>query len=173
MIFLNEKTVIIHRQAVILSACGLASTPIPPTATPEPPGICGTLTGSEGAIIGAEITLETYQDEACVNLAEAKDLSESERQQLDDCSGVYAMTTSDAEGQYRFSEVSPGWYKLTFTWDLSQKPDSPFPFEVRNGFLIAYYEINTTPISYSALALGDIFKFAGEEDLIINFNYGK
>jgi hypothetical protein len=154
---------------VLLSGCA----PAPPTATLEPPTVLGTLIGDDGAIVGAEITLETYQDEACVKLAEATELSDAEKKQLDDCSSDYASTTSNAEGQYRFSEVTPGWYKLRFTWVLNQKPDILFPVEFKNGFLIAYYETKTAPIVYSALALGDIFQFSGEEDMVINFDYGK
>jgi hypothetical protein len=140
----------------------------------EPPSVFGTLIGSDGAIIGAEITLETYQDEACVKLAEASELSDAEKKQLDDCSSDYASTTSNAEGQYRFSEVASGWYRLSFTWVLNQKPDLLLPLEFKNGFLIAYYLTKSTPELYSALALGDkIFQYSGEEDMVINFDYGK
>jgi hypothetical protein len=158
---------------VLLSGCAPASTSLPPTATPEPPTVFGTLIGSDGAIAEAEITLETYQDEACVKLAEATELSDAEKKQLDDCSSDYASTTSNAEGQYKFSEVTPGWYKLSFTWILNQKPDLLLPLDFKNGFLIAYYETNTTPKVYSALALGEIFQFSGEIDMVINFDYGK
>lgn len=166
--------------AVLLSGCAPASTPLPSTATPIPPTatlepftVLGTLIGSDGAIIGAEITLKTYQDETCVKLAEATELSDAEKKQLDDCSSDYASTTSNAEGQYRFSEVAPGWYKLNFTWVLNQKPDMLFPLEFKNGFLIAYYETTSAPIVYSAFALGEIFQFSGKKDMIINFDYGK
>ena len=151
---------------VLLSGC----TPAPPV---EPPTVLGTLIGNDGAIVEAEITLETYQDEACVKLAEVTELSDAEKKQLDDCSSDYASTTSNAEGQYRFSEVTPGWYRLRFTWVLNQKPDTFLPIEFKNGFLIAYYETKTAPITYAALAQGDIFQFSGEEDMVINFDYGK
>jgi len=159
---------------ILLVGCGAPlATPIPPTATPEPPAVFGTLIGPEGAIIEAKITLKTYQDEACVKLAETTKLSDAEKKQLDDCSSDYASTTSNAEGQYRFSKVTPGWYKLRFTWVLNQNPDTFSPLEFKNGFLIAYFETKTAPIVHSALALGDIFQFSGEEDMVINFDYGK
>jgi hypothetical protein len=148
------------------------ATPIPPTATLKPPAVSGTLIGSDGAIAGAEVTLKTYRDEACVKLAEATELSESETEQLDECSSEFASTTSDTQGQYRFPDVSPGWYKLSFSWTLAQKPDVMFPIDFRDGFLIAFYETNTSPKVYSALALGEIFQFSGKEDMIIDFNYG-
>lgn len=147
-------------------------TPEPPTLTPEPPTIFGELIGPEGAIEGAKVTLETFQDEDCVKLAESTTaLSESDKELLDECSGEFGSITSDAEGQYRFSGVNPGWYKLNFYWILSEKPASMLPLEFRDGFLIAYLTSTTTPREYSALAQGDIFYFSGEEDLPINFNY--
>jgi len=149
---------------VLLSGCAPASTPSTPST------VLGTLIGSDGAIVGAEVTLETYQDEACVKLAKATELSDAEEKQLDDCSSDYASTTSNAEGQYRFPEVVPGWYKLRFKWVLNNKPDSVLPLEFKNGFLIAYFETKTTPIVYTALAQGDIFQFSGEEDKVINFD---
>lgn len=150
---------------LLISGCGLQTT--------HTPTILGTLSDSNGAIVDAEVTLVSYEDEACVNLSEKSELTDSESQQLDSCSGDYATVTSDDEGNFEFSEISPGWYKLHIAWFLSQKPSSPFPFEVRNGYLIAYYEVNTNPTTYSALALGDIFQFSGEEDFVINFDYGE
>ena len=172
---MNQKSMqkgMIVALTILLVGCGAPlTTPIPPTATPEPPAVFGTLIGPEGAIIEAKITLQTYQDESCVKLAEASKLSESDKNQLEICLSDFASTTSDTEGQYRFPEVSPGWYKLIFRWELSKELEYILPFEVRDGFLIAYFNTTQTPIKYYASAQGDIFYFSGMEDMVIDFDY--
>ena len=61
---------------------------IPPTAThtPTPSTISGQLTGPEGPIVKAKISLETYGNEECIKLANSTvELSEQEKKQLEDC----------------------------------------------------------------------------------------
>ncbi len=136
----------------------------------EAPTVHGKLTYSSRPINGAKVSLEAYRDEACVKLSENTELSDAEEQELDECTSDYATTTSNAEGQYEFSDVEPGWYKLSFDWILDGEPDSQFPFEIVNDFLIAYYETDSSPKKYSALAQAlTKFYFTGEEDIVIDF----
>ena len=116
----------------LLSGCG------PGLISDSPPAISGTLIYSSRPIEGAEVSLVAYQDEDCVKLARGVGLSESEKQQLDECSSDYAITKSNIEGDYLFSDVEPGWYSIMFDWDLNDKPDSPHGIEWINNFLVYY-----------------------------------
>lgn len=139
------------------------------SAPAKAPSLHGRLSAG-GPIVGAELTLEQYQDEACATLAEGSSLTDSEKKQLESCTSDFANTTSDSNGAYEFSAVPPGWYRLIFTWVENKKPDSSLSFEFKNNFLIFHYQNKNTPNVYSALAQGEIFQFKGT-DMIINFDY--
>jgi hypothetical protein len=158
-------------------------TPIPPTVTPESPSILGTITGPDegepigppyGPLAGAQVYLRIYQDEECVNLANSTtELSEQEKEQLEDCMHE-TMTTSDEKGQYRFSNVSPGWYRLMIEWELDGAPniDPDVLFQIRHGFFVVTFETDETPKKHFARALQEeIFYFPGSENLVIDFDY--
>jgi hypothetical protein len=158
---------------LFLSGCVSGETIVSQATSPqetEAPTIHGKLTYSSRPINGAKVSLEAYRDEACVKLSENTELSEGEEQELDECTSDYATTTSNAEGNYEFSDVEPGWYKLMFDWVLDGEPDSQWPFEIVNDFLISYYETESSPKKYSALAQSlTKFYFTGEEDIVIDF----
>jgi len=152
------------------------STPTPtPSPTPVPPTVLGELMDTEGAIIGAEIKLTKYQDEDCVNLAKSGEtLSDSDMQNFEACvTPDFASTTSGTEGEYRFSNIEPGWYHMDITWTLSKNPrrGTDYQGDLDMRYLILYLVSNTTPKVYSAWASGPIFYFSGEGDMVINFNY--
>lgn len=138
---------------------------------PEARRISGRLVGPEGPIAGGEVSLKSFADEACVELANATTPpAPADEGRLEACSGEFGSTTSDGDGRYAFTGVPPGWYKLDVQWDLRDRPSVGIPFEVRDGYLIAYFERGSPP-EYSALAQGEIFRFSGEEDMVVDFDY--
>jgi len=155
------------------------STPTPtltPSPTPVPPTILGELIDTEGAIIGAEITLTSYEneDEVCIEITRSGttlSIARKEGLGLEECITPpdFASTISGTDGQYRFSNISPGWYRMDIVWKLSKNPRRQNDFE--GDFFILYLVSKKTPKEYSGLAIGHIFYFSGKEDTIINFNY--
>lgn len=161
--------------SILVSGCGpgqlFGPTPTP-TSTPIPLGIAGQLVGLDGPIGGAKVSLHFYTDQACVDLFKKEQPSEEEKKQLDECAYELTSTTADQNGEYKFSDISDGWYRLDLEWTFSQKP--PFPLEIRDGFLIVWLESNGTPKVYKAVASQmDIFEFSGEEQKIVNFDYNQ
>lgn len=153
------------------------ATPIPPTATPEPPAISGTLLGNEGVMKDAQVSLTSYQDEACVKLGNSTtQLSASEEQQLKECRKELTTTTTDAQGQYKLSDIKPGWYSLRINWILSKQPDELglMSIATRDGFLTILGESKETSGKYIGIATqNNPFYFSGEESMTVNFDYNK
>lgn len=146
------------------------------------PAISGKLIDvSEGAIKGAEVALSTLRKGSdCAKLASAPvPVSDSEKQQLEECFIDYILTTSNTRGQFKFSHVKPGWYWLNIKWDLSKSPENPgmgFNWETKGNFLIVFSQ-EENPVArpskkHRALAHKvDKFYFSGERDMVINFEY--
>jgi len=160
-------------------------TPIPPTATmlvptetPLPtdnPSIFGTILGRitdlDGPVAGAEITLKSFQDEACVKLAESTGgLSEEEKKQLDTCSKEVAQVTSNTDGKYEFPNISPGWYSLSIFWKLKGTSED-YVNLLDDEFVVVALNLNG---EYSVLAIQKaIFRFSAEEPMTIDLNLSK
>ena len=154
--------------------------PPTPTSTAAPPAILGTLRGTEGPLVGAELELQTFQDEACVKLAEATKLSDTEKKQLESCSKTFATLKADETGQFRFSNTPPGWYKLIVSWSMDRLPPNvsmpsagpQMAFDFYDDFLIFIWKPQNST-GYRVTAQGKIFRFTGQESYVINFDYRK
>jgi hypothetical protein len=149
-----------------------SDTPVPPSVTPTPEAITihGTLTWSDGPMEGAEVELESFVDQACVDLANSTtQLTDEDKARLEECSGVQVSTTTDGRGAFEFTDLAPGWYKLNFRSKLKQAPEIAMPLDFRDGFVIAYFVSSSG--EYSMLALGQIFQYSGDEALTIDFDY--
>ena len=155
----------------------LTPTAVPPTATAEPPALFGTLLGLDGPMQQAEVTLTFYPGEACEKLAtSADDLSEADQQQLTACSQALAPTRADEQGRYRITELTPGWYSLSLSWTLSQKPDQLglMSMAFRNGFLTVLGESTDNPGTYVGIAvMNDPFYYSGTEAQQVDFDYNQ
>jgi len=158
------------------------STSIPPTptSTAAPPAILGELQGTEGPLAGAELELQAFQDEACVKLAEATQLSDTEKKQLESCSKTFATLKADEIGQFRFSNIPPGWYKLIVSWSIDKLPPNvsmpsmgpQMAFEFYDDFLVFIWKPQNST-GFSVTAQGKVFRFTGQESYVINFDYRK
>lgn len=126
--------------------------------------VSGTLSSNTIVVEGAEVVLDRYDDKACVDLAESSDLSESEKQELEDCRGEYASMLTGTEGGYSFTEVDPGWYRLSFEWEEEVKTSGFSALEYQGDFLVMHTESTVA-------ALGKIFRLSGRKSININFDY--
>jgi hypothetical protein len=138
------------------------------------PTISGTLIYSSKPVLFAEVTLTAYEDKDCVKLAESatSELNSPERQRLEECSSEYATTTTNGEGEYEFSDLESGWYRVSFTWPLDGEPDSTVPIEIVNGFLVTYYQGETAIRSNQIFGFAqytEIVHFTGLKNIVIDF----
>ena len=130
------------------------------------PTISGKIIGLDGPINGANVSLTSFSDQACVKLAQSTGgLSDEDKQKLKECSVEVAKTTSDSKGYYEFSNIGSGWYSISISWVLDKKPDTQLN-DASGNFTVVTLSLNG---KIAVDALGDeIFEFSGKEPVIKN-----
>lgn|SRR6266571_2645979 len=109
-------------------------------ATPHSKGgsISGTASQSGARVIGPTVALTYYADKNCAALAEKKDRSKAESDQLMVCRKEKVRTTKgDRAGIFEFGDLPAGWYSLTISWPqgnvaVSCSEPSPAGWVIKN-----------------------------------------
>lgn len=84
---------------------------------PEGGSISGTVSAFGVRVITPSVVLTTYADKACADLAEKKNRSQAENDQLARCRKENVRTTrGDRAGIFEIRDLPPGWYSLTISW---------------------------------------------------------
>lgn len=138
---------------------------------PVSPTLSGKIVDLDGPVAGAEITLKSFQDEACVKIAESTGgLSEEEEKQLDACSKEIAKVTSNEEGQYEFPDIGPGWYSLSVFWKLDIGSEDYINL-LDDEFVVLAMNLNG---EHSVLAIQKaIFRFSAEAPITVDLTLSR
>jgi len=150
----------------LLSACGV------PAGT-----ISGKIVESDGQpVSNAFIYLVAYKDENAARQESSQSCTEElikaftqKQTQADICDWKAISTYSNNQGQYNFSDVTPGWYKLLIAWGVKDQigqQHSENAFERAGDFLVMYSYSDES--GYHAFAQGKTFNLPEKEGLTIN-----
>jgi len=129
--------------------------------------VTGTLF-DRGPITDAEIDLQSLADEHCAKLFASHVKNTEPQQELKKCIQDVASTHSDADGHYRFSDLTPGWYAVNIVWSIAVKPIGPQTFEQGEWLIISPGYRDKTG-KYDAFAQGKPFFLTGETDIVKDF----
>ena len=153
------------KSAVVMFTLVFAIPGLPQTGV-----ISGRITKQEQPVEAAKVTVQNFEDEACVKLARATKVSDDEKKTLEKCARDIASVVTSKDGTYHVSNLAAGWYKLIIKWELDGPPALRFAAQWQGEFVIAYFESKTEPKKYSALVQGEIFQFDGKTQ-VKNFNW--
>lgn len=79
--------------------------------------ISGTVSQVGARVIEPSVILTSYRDRDCAGLAEKKDKTKVESDQLNACQRENFRTTKgDRTGIFEFADLPAGWYSLTISW---------------------------------------------------------
>ncbi|MFS8084653.1 MAG: carboxypeptidase-like regulatory domain-containing protein [Acidobacteriota bacterium] len=107
--------------------------------------ISGTVRQFGARVIEPSVSLTSYANENCAALAEKKDRSKTETDQLMACRKEKMRTTKgDRTGTFELTDLPAGWYSLTISWPqgnfaafCSESPSGWVIKNVQSGELIS------------------------------------
>jgi len=138
----------------------------------EPPStIRGTLRENGAPIVDASVFLQSFDNEDCAKLFTKKTRNQKLAEKLESCMHVVSTTNVDVTGNYRFTDLKPGWYAVHFLWNIAKKP-TRFPDSTKEGsWLVMYAGYKDSTGKYDTMAQDVPFRFSGTEDAIRDFGH--
>src|SRR6516165_3399513 len=88
----------------------------------SPSAIRGTLSEEGTPIAEATIFLQSFDDETCAKLFTTGKEDRKSATTLESCMHDVSTTSSDAAGNYKFTNPRAGWYAVHFLWNVGKKP---------------------------------------------------
>jgi tetratricopeptide (TPR) repeat protein len=151
---------------------GEASSPQAVGDSSASPAIRGTLLRADGAAIaGAEVTLQSFRDEACAKLFDLRSDSPEASAKLSRCSQDLFAEQTNEKGEFAFVGVQAGWYAVRFLWNIEPKPTSGPSADHVGGFLVVYAAQKDVSGRYDTLSQGPAFHFEAVQDYRTDFKY--
>ena len=178
--------------AFTLMMAGCAG-PVQPDLDPVIPSgngiINGQVVGKAGPVSGALVQLNYLTDESC---AVANDhgldmnvgQSEADIEMLKQCHIEFGRIPTDANGQYRFESVPPGYYAIWIHWEQNEAPNVPlrdipppgYYFTTLSAEIVGDHRIDVSmkEETHGVFEVDVHFHsivFSGEGELVFDFNW--
>lgn len=112
--------------------------------------LSGLVVGPDGPLAGAEVSLTAFSDKACLDLANKKEPSQAEKDQLAACrkEKIRSIKTQ-AGGRFQIPDLPPAWYAIVITWTSSSRPPCG-GFDLFSDYLVASYLRNDGTVVITA-----------------------
>jgi len=133
----------------------------------SPSTIRGTLS-EQGTPIGeATVFLQSFDDETCATLFTTGKEDRQSASKLQACMHDVSTTSSDAAGNYKFTNPRAGWYAVHFLWNIGKKQSQPMFNQGQWRVMYAGHKDSTG--RYDTMAQDTPFYFSAAEDVTRDF----
>ena len=129
--------------------------------------IRGTLSEDGTPIAEATIFLQSFDDEMCAKLFTTAKDDQKSASKLESCMHDVSTTSSDAAGNYKFTDPRAGWYAVHFLWNIGKKP-SQSRFN-QGQWTVMYAGHKDSTGRYDTMAQDTPFYFSAREDVTRDF----
>jgi hypothetical protein len=131
-----------------------------------------TLTERGRSVSGGLVVLQRLRDADCAKLFVNPDSSAKAKEKAVRCFVDLPEATTDANGKYSYSQLSPGWYDLRFLWSMEKAPDRRKAITCPGKDWTIFYEPGRDHTGkYDAMAQGGPFELRDGEARQISFDY--
>ena len=129
--------------------------------------IRGTLSEDGTPIAEATIFLQSFDDEMCAKLFTTAKDDQKSASKLESCMHDVSTTSSDAAGNYKFTDPRAGWYAVHFLWNIGKKPSQSMFNQGQWTVMYAGHKDSTG--RYDTMAQDTPFYFSAREDVTRDF----
>jgi len=133
--------------------------------------VSGTLSFQGKPFAGGLVVLAHWKDQKCARFA-TRNPSPRDTRRLEQCSEDLPWINTDAQGNYSYTHLAPGWYDIRFLWyvELPAGPVQNIHCLTGDWEVLAGAEKDKSG-KYNAFAQGRPFELKPTESKQINFDY--
>lgn len=136
----------------------------------SPFAIRGTLSENGAPIAEATVFLQSFDDETCAKLFTTAKEDPKSASKLESCMHDVGTASSDAAGNYKFSNPRAGWYAVHFLWNIGKKPSQSMYSFNQGQWTVMYAGHKDSTGRYDTMAQGAPFYFSAKEDVKKDFD---
>ncbi|MBN2357263.1 hypothetical protein JXO59_14195, partial [candidate division KSB1 bacterium] len=173
---MKHLILLILNLSLILPIYSMPSSQAQKTLHTESKMLASVVIGPERYNLPVKATLVYLRDDSCQQLSNRKDqLGAAEKQMLEQCRQVSTEYIKSRFGVLKVKNAKPGWYMITYRWEIAPKTRELKYFEFEDGFkgdfILLRYQQAEYPQNFVFTAGSKTFYFSGEENVLKIFDW--